>query len=52
MFKVLIEELLGLIHDFLAHDYKELTSLETSLLAISKVILDDFNDSFLLISIL
>ena len=52
MFKVLIEELLGLIHDFLAHDYKELTSLVASLFAISKVILDDLNDSFLLISIL
>ena len=52
MFEILIEELFGLVHDFFTHDNEELTALEDSLLSDTEVVLDDFNDGFLLFGIL
>ncbi len=48
--KVLIKEVLRLVHHFFAHDDIKLATLVACLLTISKVVLDDLDDSSLLVS--
>ena len=48
MFEVLLEQVLGLVHDVLAHDDKDLSVLVRCCFTRPEVGLDDFDDSSLL----